>query len=539
LEVGSYQDFSAVFLLGIPSFQSLTNTNRVAIVQNITVQKILTSLIAFGFFIASPWLISEAIVGNFVPLAFLAGTGIMILFFFVLRDRSWLMIPFCLPIQGRFNFLPLNFNMQEVATLAVFSYLVLQIVMGRQISWRLGPAVVWIPLAGLLAVLFYHWIRSGDIGIRSLGGAGWGGRKYVLIVLTTLTLPILHSSPNILWSDLQKIPFLYFCGTFIDLVPDTFTTLVPVSAPYIFRIFSSVNIGEYGKAFAGNYGGSGGVTRFAAFGPLGSSIVLMLFSYVPFYTWLAYTRLWVYPVFCFSFIMTALSGYRTNVFNFVLSSIGGIFCWIRFRVLFLFPVGTFFVFTIILFNSVVTPLPLGIQRSLSFLPGNWDPQAKEEGRISSEWRDKMTSLFYREYFNKAPLFGYGYQYDKAYAIDSTSSFLGLKTMSAADEFADVRSFIEMRQPHEGDIHALLVSGVVGSLFFIVFCVSSLIFSARVFFTSQKNSVCPVEIWSFCILLTSSVSFFVVYGDYSTTLPQIIPAVAFCSLAQLGRVKLSN
>jgi len=508
-------------------------------VQNITVQKILTSLIAFGFFIASPWLISEAIVGNFIPLAFLAGGGVLILFFFVLRDRSWMIIPFCLPIQGRFNFLPLNFNMQEVATIAVFSYLILQIVMGRQIFWRLGPAVVWIPLAGLLAILFYHWVRSGDIGIRSLGGAGWGGRKYVLIFLTALTLPILHSSPNISWRDLQKIPFLYFCGVFVDLVPDTFTTLVPASAPYIFRFFSSVNIGEYGKAFAGNYGGSGGVTRFAAFGPLGSSIVLMLFSYIPFNTWLSYTRMWVYPVFIVSFVMSAFSGYRTNVFNFVLQSLGGVFCWIRFRVLFLIPVGAFFIFTVIIFNSVVIPLPLGIQRSLSFLPGDWDSQAKEEARISSMWRDKMTSLFYREYFNKAPLFGYGYQYDKGYALDSTSSFFGLKTMSIADEFSDVRNFIEMRQPHEGEIHALLVSGIIGSLFFIIFCITSLIFSAKVFFPSQKNSACPVEIWSFCILLSSSVSFFVVYGDYSTTLPQLIPAFAFCSLAHLGRIKLSS
>ncbi len=504
---------------------------------NITVQKILTSLIVFGFFIASPWLISEALIGNFVPLAFLAGTGLMILFFFVLRDRSWLIIPFCLPIQGRFNFLPLNFNMQEVATIAVFSYLILQIVMGRQIFWRLGPPVVWIPLAGLLAILFYHWVRSGDIGIRSLGGAGWGGRKYVLIFLTALTLPILHSIPNISWRDLQKIPLLYFCGVFVDLVPDTFTTFVPASAPYIFRFFSSVNVGEYGKIFSGNYGGSGGVTRFATFGPLGCSIALMIFSYIPFPSWLSYTRLWIYPVLTFSFILSALSGFRTNVFNFVLSSFGGIFCWIRFRVLFLLPVGAFLVFTIIIFNTYVHPLPTGIQRALSFLPGTWDVRAKEEARVSSEWRDKMTALFYREYFIKAPLFGYGYQYDKAYALDSTSSFLGLKTMSVADEFSDVRSFIEMRQPHEGEIHALLVSGIVGSLFFIVFCVSSLIFSGRVFFSSQKNSAWPVEIWSFCIFLSSSVGFFVVYGDYSTTLPQLIPAIAFCSLAQMGRVKL--
>ena len=163
----------------------------------------------------------------------------------------------------------------------------------------------------------------------------------------------------------------------------------------------------------------------------------------------------------------------------------------------------------------------------------------EEARISSEWRDKMTSLFYKEYFMKAPLFGYGYQYDKSYALDSTGAFFGMKSMLTADEFSDVRSFIEMRQPHEGDIHALLVSGIVGSLFFVAFCVSILLFSARPFFTSKKNRIQPIEIWSFCILLSSSVGFFVVYGDYSTTLPQLIPAVTFCSLARLARVRLSS
>jgi hypothetical protein len=322
-------------------------------------------------------------------------------------------------------------------------------------------------------------------------------------------------------------------------VPDTLTTFVPALAPTIFRVFSAVNIGEYAKGVTGNFAGEGGVTRFATFGPLGCSIALMIFSYIPISSWISYSRLWVYPVLTLSFILSALSGFRTNVFNFALSSIGGIFCWIRFRVLFLLPVGAFFVFGIIIFNTYVHPLPLGIQRALSFLPGTWDPRAEEEARISSEWRDKMTSLFFKEYFMKAPLFGYGYQYDKSYALDSTGAFFGMKSMAPADEFFDVRSFIEMRQPHEGDIHALLVSGIVGFLFFIVFCVSSLIFSARAFFSSQKSSVWPVEIWSFCILLPSSVGFFIVYGDYSTTLPQLIPPLAFCSLAQLGRLKLGG
>ena len=115
--------------------------------QNLTVQKLCIGLVVLAFFVLAPWMTSELLEGNTLPLITLLAVGVLLVFLFVLKDRCWMVIPFCLPIDGRFNFLPLNFSMQETAVAAVFCYITIQIVMGRQIHWRLGPALIWLPVS--------------------------------------------------------------------------------------------------------------------------------------------------------------------------------------------------------------------------------------------------------------------------------------------------------------------------------------------------------------------------------------------------------
>ena len=170
-------------------------------VENLTVQKVCIFLVVLAFFVFAPWLTAEFLVGNYAPAALLAFLGVLLLFLFVVKDRSWMIIPFCLGIEGNFNFLPLNFSTFEIAVFAVLAYLILQIIMGYNVGWRLGPASLWIPLVLLLVILMYHWIRSGDIGIRALGGTGWGGRYYFKILVAFLTMPILASFPKRTYAD--------------------------------------------------------------------------------------------------------------------------------------------------------------------------------------------------------------------------------------------------------------------------------------------------------------------------------------------------
>ena len=96
--------------------------------QNLTVQKVCLFLITLAVFIAAPWLTSETLQGNSLPLISLAGVALTLLFVYGLGDRCWLIIPFCLSVEGNLNFLPLNFSIQELAILTVLAYLLFRMI---------------------------------------------------------------------------------------------------------------------------------------------------------------------------------------------------------------------------------------------------------------------------------------------------------------------------------------------------------------------------------------------------------------------------
>jgi hypothetical protein len=506
---------------------------------NLTPQKVCLFLISLGFFIASPWLISEVLGGNPLPVLILFGLGLLFLFLFVLKDRCWMIIPFCLSIEGNLNFLPLNFSMQEVAVIAVLAYILLQIIMGRQIKWKLGPAVFWLPLAGLLAVLMYHWVTSGDIGIRALGGGGWGGRKYYSILMASLTLPLIASFSGSSWRDFQAIPLIYFLGTFVDLIPNTLSTLIPAVAPYIYKVYSSVNVAAYGETLTGNFSGEASIARYYNFARLGTAGGLLVLCYFPMRIWLDPSKLWILPVLSALLLLCAMSGFRAFVFNFILAlGIAG-FASARFKVLFLLPIALAGVFALSFSQGALFNFPLPMQRALSFLPGDWDAKAKSEAEGSSKWRNRMRDLFYSEYFSKAPFLGTGYGFDPDLAKRTTEQFLRISASQQADEWADVRGFIEMKQPHEGDVHAILVTGLIGTFFFVLFCFCIIGFSLKSILSVPIASVAPIQIWASAILVQQSLSFFTVFGDLSITLAQLCPVAAILASSLKFRPKATQ
>lgn len=504
--------------------------------QNLTVQKLCIGLVVLAFFVLAPWMTSELLGGNTLPLISLLAVGCLLVFLFVLKDRCWMVIPFCLPIEGKFNFLPLNFSMQETAVVAVFSYIVIQIVMGRQIQWKLGPSLIWLPLSGLLAVFLYHWISSGDIGIRALGGTGWGGRKYFTIAMAVLSMPILFSFSGASYRDFQKIPFLYFAGVFMDLIPDTFTTFLPATAPYIFRFYSAVNVAEYGKGLAGNFGGEEGITRFQVFGRLGAAWGLMMLSYFPVQKWLSPSKLWVLPSLLLGFVLTAISGFRSFIFNFIIVLTSGLYATARMKAVLLLPLALAGALLIAGTQGTVFNYPAGIQRALSFLPGAWNQRAAHEAKSSNEWRQRIRKLFFAEYFPKHPFFGDGYEFDPNLAKRQQELFLRIAALAERDEYADVRGFIEMKQPHEGDICALLVVGIVGTAFFVAFCASLVIYAIKTILSLPPNQVQPIQIWAFALLLQNSLSFFIVFGDLAPVLFQLCPIGAILVASERLRAR---
>jgi hypothetical protein len=148
----------------------------------------------------------------------------------------------------------------------------------------------------------------------------------------------------------------------------------------------------------------------------------------------------------------------------------------------------------------------------------------------------MKTLFYKEYFEKAPIIGQGYHYDPNLAKTATDIYLAIvqRQAEAGDEFSDVRNFIEMRQPHEGVLHALLVSGALGIFFFSVLCLGVIFYAWRSVVHTPPNDITPIQTWSFALLLTQVVGFFLLFGDYTGFLIQVCPITALLVRAETLR-----
>jgi hypothetical protein len=148
----------------------------------------------------------------------------------------------------------------------------------------------------------------------------------------------------------------------------------------------------------------------------------------------------------------------------------------------------------------------------------------------------MKALFYKEYFTKAPWIGQGYHYDPNLAKTATDIYLAIvqRQAEAGDEFYDVRSFIEMRQPHEGVLHALLVSGTLGICFFSLFCLGFIFYAWRSVVHTLPNDIAPIQTWCFALLLAQLVAFFLLFGDYTNFLIQVCPITALIYRAETLR-----
>lgn len=495
--------------------------------QNLTVQKVCLALITLAFLVAAPWITSETLEGNTLPMVTLAGVAVVLLFVYGLGDRCWMIIPFCLPIEGNLNFVPFGFSIQELAVITVYCYLLLKMIFGQDVAWKIGPALLWVPLVGVLAVVFYHWISSGDIGIKLLGGTGWGGRRYFKVALAALTIPLLASYPGLKWHDLQKVPLIYFLGSFVDIVPELLTTFIPATAPLVWRVYSGVNLGEYGASLRGNFAGEQGISRIGTLAKLGTAMGLACLCYFPPRVWLQPNRLWVLPCLILGGLLCAMSGFRNTIFRYGLAMASGLFATVRFRALLLLPLLVGAALIVGLTHGTVLNYPITVQRALSFMPGTWDAKAVEEAEGSSKWRLRIRELFFKEYFSKAPLLGQGYHFDPNLAKQETDIFLAIaqRRAAAGDEYVAERNYIEMRQPHEGPIHILLVTGMVGAFFFVAFCGAMLLYSFGSAWKTPAKQVSPFQIWAVALLFPQVIGFFTVFGDLTTFLLQVCPVIA--------------
>jgi hypothetical protein len=472
------------------------------------------ALITLGFLVFSPWLISEVLSGNTIPLALFGGTGFLLVFFFVLKDYCWLSIPFCLPLQGSLTMLPVKFSPFELSILLTIAYVLVQFVMTNRRSFPTFPLALFVPILIIFIIIIFQWAKGGSLGLFIFGGESSGARKMFSILLGCLLLPVILWFPPLAHAQARLIPLLYLAGAFLEFTPYLFSSFIPAAAPFMYRFYTTVNLEVFESTMVGH---QSAFSRIGQLGFVGLALQLTLLSFFPPAAWLRPSR-WFVPILSVaSLAATIASGFRSYLFNFLVATSAVLFFRIR-AVSFIFvAVFLFFIGFLALGQGPLFQLPLQVQRTLTFLPGDWDLQAIESAKSSNVFRDDVQEVYMSEFFKDAGLFGQGYKHDARYMKDKAFSFYDPSKM-AADDKELVRGFIILRDHHVGWIAVHHPIGWVGFFAFIFLCGSSLVIILHRILIIPRTLLSPDSLWSGALIFQQVLAFFSVFGALQNFMP---------------------
>ena len=244
------------------------------------------------------------------------------------------------------------------------------------------PSMTW-PLLALAVVVLVTAEMTGGIGLRSFGGAVYGGKRYIFLLGGILGYFALTA---------QRIPreqaglyiALFLLGGVTAVIGDTLY-FQSRALEFIYWFFPpTMSLLGGGSDTIG-----GGATRFMGIGIACQWIAYFMMAKLGIRGIFTPHRPWRFALFALLAVMSLLGGFRSFLITFIL-----VFC-IQFYLegahrTRLLPV---LLGGLLLVGIVSLPFsqrfPLSIQRSLAFLPVQIDASVRAEAENSLEWRIKI------------------------------------------------------------------------------------------------------------------------------------------------------
>jgi hypothetical protein len=485
----------------------------------VTERTIINALIIGAAFILVPFIISSSLTLDYVPALFFGGLTALAVAFIFLKDNLCIWPYIGCFIQGALNFLPLPLKALHIFSILLIIYYITGYIIIRQKRISLGKTKFLWPILIVTFIVLYH---NHDLHVHSLGTGGeTEGSKpafFIYLVVLAYFCGINVATPSV--DFLRKVPLYCLICTALSSIPYLLTTFIPSLAPYLYYITDTVNVQAYMDTQTGSKGPSG-VGRLAALGPLGGTLQLYLLCHYPIGTWLRPQRWWVAGLSLICVVLVISSGYRNVLFGFMIGIIIAVWCFYSWRAL-LLPVVLsiawllFYVATSNnLINMPLNKLPMIAQRTMSFLPGDWDREAIESAKDSNHFRDNIQDVYWKEYLKKSPLFGNGFSINtKDY---TRLNDLLLNGGSGLDkDYLNAKIFIEGKLFHTGWISLYDCVGIIGGMAFIALGWNEISVTAHFIFgpkADRGSPLFPCYVWLLCGILPGLIAFFTVFGDF--------------------------
>jgi hypothetical protein len=479
----------------------------------LTERSIINFLIWTGGLILGPYLAVSTVEFNFIPMGLFAGACGLVMIFGVLRDRMCLLPLIGLFIAGKFNFIPvLHPAPSEFCPLAAIAYYLIAYVALQRKKVLSGPLYFFIPIMVFAMIILYH---EHGFGLRSLSSGREGGRGAVFILVAAVTyvccVSITSPSPRFLaWT-----PIFCIAMASLSALPYTITTYFPGAAPYFYIFTDNINSSAYTESVIGQ----ADIVRNQGQAWVASSVMTGLLAYFPIYSWWRPHRWWVAIVALICIALVVMGGFRSALAGFGLTILVGAWCYSGWRALFLVvPVVAGIFLATALQDSHAIRLPEAAQRSLAFLPGDWDAAVVASTDSSNDFRQKITHVYLAEDAGKSPLMGNGLSYNTA---DFESYNYLAKEHETPDGYYGTEIFVTAKMFHTGWISLYDAVGLIGSAFFLLLGLSLVWVTGRMVFqkgVDRHSPLFPLKVWMFCNIFPGLISFFTVFGDIKSEFP---------------------
>ncbi len=448
--------------------------------------------------------------------------------FVKLKTNIWVLLPIGWYLTGRLPWLPLPFTVRDLCFMAVIFFFTLFFAT-RAFPWKRKTStldyLIYINLAWL-AIVF----ARNPVGFWAMQSSMVGGRPYFEIGLAFGAFMILS---RVQISDFiaRIFPFFFIVPAWTVGLLDAFTRLLPQFSQPLGMMYSGV--GSRGAVGAIQQEAIIGQTRLDSLQWAGSSTVLALCAkYNP--TTLI-SPLHPFRVFLFGLGISAifLSGFRSVIlFAFVVFLLSSILRG-NLKDLWLAGAGLFLgLVALISVQGSVLQLPLTVQRTLAWLPGDWSEEATTLGDESTRWRVEMWQWAWdddRILRDRVWGQGFGLSIDDMNLI--ASSLMAGQGGASLLGGSDRENFMITGSFHSGPLSTIKYIGVVGlALYYPLMCYMAIL-AWRVCIRARRTKAFSLALFVGIPIIYEPFNFVVIFGGLDQNYPQLLFWAGLLNMAQ--------
>ncbi len=474
----------------------------------LTERSIINFLIWIAGLIIGPYLAFSILGGNMIPVVVIGAAAFIFFMFAIAKDMLCIAPMVGSYLAGKLMLFPGKPDGFEFgAASAIVFYLVTYAALRRS-KMLTGPLFFFIPIVILAGIVFYH---DPHASLRLEGGGREGGRGVVTVVLAAVSYLCCVSMNSPSARFFSWTPIYCIFALVITSIPYVVTTYFPSTSSLFYAFTDNINMGAYLEDITGT---GGDMVRNGSQASIGSAVVVFLLCYFPIHTWWRPDRWWIVALVLVCSWFVVMGGFRSGFVSFVFTVGLAIWCHSTWRTLILVPpVVAALAVAIGLQNSHLVHLPEAAQRTLAFLPGDWDSEPLESTKASNDFRDRIRTVYLREDAGKHPILGNGVTYDSTEF--ARYNFLA-QYYDTSDSYYSTKIFLTGKMFHIGWISVYDATGLVGSVTLAFFALRLVWGTGKMIFgkDADRNSpLFPLKIWIFSNVTGSIFGFLTVFGDF--------------------------